>query len=83
MAQAIVLPKADSEKLSLRWSRNWSLTGRILAVNLFALALMAGGLFFLDSYRTRVISERQDFAERQVLLLRDALGALSPRSKPT
>lgn len=78
MAQAIVLPKADSEKLSLRWSRNWSLTGRILAVNLFALALMAGGLFFLDSYRTRVISERQDFAERQVLLLRDALGALSP-----
>ncbi len=76
MAQDTVLPKADKDRLVLGWSRNWSLTGRILAVNLFALALMAGGLFFLDSYRSRLISERQDFAERQLLALRDAVDTL-------
>jgi two-component system sensor histidine kinase ChvG len=27
---------------------------RILAVNVFALALLAGGFFYIDSYRTRV-----------------------------
>ena len=40
---------------------------------MFALALMAGGLFFLDSYRARLISERQEFAETQLASLRDTL----------
>lgn len=53
-----------------------SLTTRILAVNLFALALMAAGLFFLDSYRERLISDRQDFAQTQLALLRDSLGQI-------
>jgi two-component system, OmpR family, sensor histidine kinase ChvG len=81
MALVIALPKGNPEKLSLGWSRNWSLTGRILAVNLFALALMAGGLFFLDSYRTRLISERQAFAESQIVLLRDAVEAAPDAAK--
>ncbi len=67
------MQKAEPSGLDLRWSRGLSLTGRILAVNLFALALMAGGLFFLDSYRTRLILERQAAAITQVELLRDAL----------
>jgi two-component system sensor histidine kinase ChvG len=67
------LPKADADRLTLGWSRRLSLTSRILAVNLFALALMAGGLFFLDSYRARLIAERQENAETQLELLRDAL----------
>jgi two-component system sensor histidine kinase ChvG len=50
-----------------------SLTARILAVNLFALALMGAGLFFLDSYRERLISDRQVFTESQLLLLRDSI----------
>ncbi len=69
----IVLLKAENERLTLRWSRGLSLTARILAVNLFALALMGAGLFFLDSYRTRLISERQDFAESQLMTLRDGM----------
>jgi two-component system sensor histidine kinase ChvG len=73
MAQDIVLRKAENERLTLGWSRRLSLTTRILAVNLFALALMAAGLFFLNSYRTRLIAERQEFAGKQLALLRDSM----------
>jgi two-component system sensor histidine kinase ChvG len=62
----------DRDRFALGWSRRLSLTSRILAVNLFALALMAAGLFFLDSYRTRLLVERQESAERQVVLLAKA-----------
>jgi two-component system, OmpR family, sensor histidine kinase ChvG len=73
MALDIDLPKPDFDRLTLGWSRGMSLTARILAVNLSALALMAAGLFFLDSYRERLISDRLDFAEAQLHLLRDGM----------
>ncbi len=76
MVRGIVLLKVERDRLRLSWSRGLSLTVRILAVNMFALALMAGGLFFLDSYRARLISERQEFAETQLLLLRDSIEQL-------
>jgi two-component system, OmpR family, sensor histidine kinase ChvG len=63
---------SDSDRFALGWSRGLSLTSRILAVNLFALALMAAGLFFLDSFRSRLVVERQAAAKRQVELLADA-----------
>lgn len=44
--------------LKLRWSKRFSLTTRILAVNIFALALMVFGLFALDSFRTGLFEER-------------------------
>jgi len=40
------------------WRGGFSLTWRILAVNIIALALLAGGFFYIDSYRARVIDER-------------------------
>ena len=49
MVQVIDSPKSDADSggdggdLSLRWSGRVSLTPRILAVNIFALALLAGG----------------------------------------
>jgi two-component system sensor histidine kinase ChvG len=49
-----------------------SLTPRILAVNVFALALLAGGFFYLDSYRTRIVDDRLDQSARELQLL--ALG---------
>lgn len=69
----------DTDRFQLRWSRKLSLTSRILAVNLFALALMASGLFFLDSYRTRLVAERQAAARSQVELLATSLAAMSDR----
>ena len=41
-------PGAGDRDLSLRWSGRVSLTPRILAVNIIALALLAGGFFYLD-----------------------------------
>ena len=73
MAPDTVSPKAEPTGLGLRWSRKLSLTGRILGVNLFALALLTAGLFFLDSYRARLIAERQNNALNQTMLLRNAI----------
>ena len=69
MAQATALPTPDlrgEERLRPTRRRLWrtrglSLTTRILAVNVIALALLAGGFFYLDSYRTQLIN---DFAWR-------------------
>jgi two-component system sensor histidine kinase ChvG len=77
MAPDIVSPTADPPSFAVRWSNGLSLTGRILAVNLFALALMAAGLFFLDSYRARLVAERQNSAITQSTLLSDALEQMS------
>ncbi len=57
MALDTDLPRSEPPGLELGWTRSLSLTSRILAVNLFVLALFAGGLFFLDSYRSRLIDE--------------------------
>jgi two-component system, OmpR family, sensor histidine kinase ChvG len=81
MAQDIVLPKIDGEGLALGWSRGLSLTARILAVNLFVLALMGAGLFFLDSFRTRLISERQAFAQEQLEMLRDGMAGADSKQR--
>lgn len=52
------MPRNDPAELRLVWSGRWSVTSRILAVNIFALALLAGGFFYLDSYRARLIDAR-------------------------
>ena len=71
--QVTALQKAEPADLALGWSRGLSLTSRILAVNLFVLALLGAGLFFLDSYRARLIDERESAAKIQVELLADSL----------
>lgn len=76
-----VLPTTETDRFRLGWSRGLSLTVRILAVNLFALALMAGGLFFLDNYRTRLVAERQLAAERQAVLLAQSIALLDPAAQ--
>lgn len=59
-----------------------SLTRRILAVNIFALALLAGGFFYLDSYRTRIIDERIHRITREVLLMNAALRDRPAKKRP-
>jgi two-component system, OmpR family, sensor histidine kinase ChvG len=63
------LQKLEPEELALVWSKGLSLTARILAVNLFVLAFFAAGLFFLDSYRERLILEREAQARQQVEII--------------
>ncbi|MEO9469394.1 ATP-binding protein [Parasphingorhabdus sp.] len=78
MELAIATPNSpkigsDVSDLSLRWSARLSLTSRILAVNIFALALLAGSLFYLNNYRDRLTEERLAQAELQVLVIGEAL----------
>ncbi|MET0179223.1 MAG: stimulus-sensing domain-containing protein, partial [Novosphingobium sp.] len=57
----------------LVWPQRVSLTTRILAVNVIALALMAGSLFYLDSLRKQLIAERFKLARSEVEITADAL----------
>ncbi|MEZ5708621.1 MAG: ATP-binding protein [Blastomonas sp.] len=59
-------PKSPDEDLTLKWSSRVSLTSRILAVNIFAIAILAGSFFYLDSYRTRIADERLEQARQSV-----------------
>ncbi|MEN2784863.1 stimulus-sensing domain-containing protein [Sphingomonas qilianensis] len=62
----------------LRWSGRVSLTPRILAVNIFALALLAGGFFYLDSYRSRIVDSRVAQSVSEVRLMAEALRSVAP-----
>ena len=79
MGPVTVSPPPEPSDLALRWSGRISLTPRILAVNILALALLAGSLFYLDGYRSRLIEERIERARRETLLVASAL-AVAPRA---
>jgi two-component system sensor histidine kinase ChvG len=80
MVPVIAFPRNDpasdeGRDLALRWSGRVSLTRRILAVNIIALLLLAGGFFYLDSYRSRIIDNRVAQASREARLIAEALAA--------
>ncbi|HLV07398.1 MAG TPA: sensor N-terminal transmembrane domain-containing protein, partial [Croceibacterium sp.] len=54
-----------------------SLTARILAVNLIPLLLLAGSLFFLDSYRRQLLEERFKLARIEAQITAEALAGAS------
>jgi two-component system sensor histidine kinase ChvG len=69
------LARSDDRELTLRWSGRVPLTTRILAVNILALAMLAGGFFYLDSYRTRLLDQRVDQVVEQTRLIAAAANA--------
>ena len=83
MGPDIVSLTAEPADLQLGWSRGLSLTTRILAVNLFVLALLGAGLFFLDSYRVRLIAEREHAARVQATFLASSLPLVAPERRPS
>lgn len=62
-------------RLPMRLALSWrvSLTARILAVNFIALALLAGSLFYIDSYRNELLAERYRLAKSEAEITADAL----------
>ncbi len=74
MERVIATRKTDPD-LRLGWSARLSLTTRILVVNIFALVLLAGSLFYLDNYRSRLTEERLGKARDQAIVLREILQA--------
>lgn len=69
---------AEQEEAPLVWSARWSLTTRILAVNILAIILFGGGFFYLDTYRTRLVDTRMDVMAAQLDQLDEALEAARP-----
>ena len=65
----------------LYWTRRTSLTARILAVNIIALGLMAGSLFYLDSYRKQLVAERFKLASAEAEIAAAGLAQTPPRSR--
>ncbi|MEM6908056.1 MAG: stimulus-sensing domain-containing protein [Pseudomonadota bacterium] len=51
----------------------FALTARILVVNILPLALLGGGLFYLDGYRTQLINERFKLARIEAQITAEAL----------
>ena len=66
-----------------QWTRRTSLTVRILAVNIIALALMAGSLFYLDSYRKQLLDQRFKLAAAEAEILADGLDQADWQGKQT
>lgn len=66
----------------LSWSRRFSLTARILAVNILPLLLLGGGIFYLDVYRSQLLSERYKLARIEAQITAEALaGATRERQE--
>lgn len=56
------------------------LTARILAVNLFALLMLAGGVLYLDQFRMRLIEQRRAELQTQAALMAGALSEMAARN---
>ncbi len=72
------MPRSDEKDLELKWSGRWMLLHRILAVNVFALAILAGSIFYLDSFRGRLTTGAVANAETQVGIMANSLSLAEP-----
>lgn len=72
---------ADTPPRWLRFERALSLTGRILAINILIVALLAGGFVYLDSYRSRLVEERQERLSHDLSMLAVALQTVPPEGR--
>jgi len=81
MASATDSAKNEEADLVLTWSGRWTLTHRILAVNLLTLALIALSLLYLDAFRNQLGAERMRLVEREAMVSADALAAVPPNQR--
>ncbi len=75
------MPKSDSALGTPDAAARTSLTSRILAVNIFALVMLAGGFFYLDSYRSQLLDARLDETSTQIRLIASAYAVTPPAER--
>jgi two-component system sensor histidine kinase ChvG len=63
------------------WSRRISLRHRILAVNIFAVAILAGSILYLDSFRASLTQARMDRARSETEMIAHMLSAIPPEAR--
>jgi two-component system sensor histidine kinase ChvG len=73
MAPDTDLQRNEPRGTEREWTPRISVTRRILAVNIFALAFLAAGFFYLDSYRARLIDGRLVSTGREAALIAAAV----------
>ena len=64
------------------WRWRYSLVPRILAVNVFALLVLAGGIIYLDSFRERLLEQRRAEVQLQARLIAGFLATANPGDQP-
>lgn len=73
MAEPINAERLEDGVERLGWMPGLSLTSRILAVNILPLALLGGGIFYLDGYRKQLLDERYKLARIEAQITAEAL----------
>jgi two-component system sensor histidine kinase ChvG len=81
MASDTALRRNDAGELKLGWSRRLSIRQRILAINIFAIAIIAGSLFYLDSFRSRLTQARIDRAQSEAVMIAHMVAVLPPAAR--
>ena len=75
------MPRNDEGELRLSWSRRLSLRQRILAVNIFAVAILAGSIFYLDGFRTRLTQDEIEQSRSEAVMAAHAYAAAPPERR--
>jgi two-component system sensor histidine kinase ChvG len=76
------LPKSDRKVGPIRgWTKRLTLRQRILAVNIFAIAILFGSIFYLDSFRTRLTQARIEQAQSEAVMIAHMMAAIPPAAR--
>src|SRR4051794_35260851 len=78
MGSGTALERNEEQDLAVRWSGRWMLLHRILAINVLALAILAGSIFYLDGFRRRLTEQGLANARTEVRMAADALTLAEP-----
>lgn len=75
------MEKNEESIPALRWSGRWMLLHRILAINIFALAILAGSIFYLDGFRSRLTASEVAQAGTEVRIIANSLAVAEPAER--
>ena len=75
------MAKTEEQDLSLNWTRRVAIRHRILAVNVFAVLILAGSIFYLDGFRGRLTQARVERAAIEATMIARAVGAVPPQRR--
>lgn len=75
------MAKTEDQDLRVKWTRKVAIRHRILAVNVFAILILAGSIFYLDSFRSRLTQARVGQASTEVTMIARAVAELPPERR--
>lgn len=64
------------------WTARWTLTGRILAVNILTILILALGVIYLDAFRNKLSKERVHRTEREAQITAIVASSLPLEKRP-